>query len=58
MLTAGIVLAIMIIPFISSVMREVFLTVPTRLKESAYALGSHAPGKCPGTSSCPTPARR
>jgi len=40
MLTAGIVLAIMIIPFISSVMREVFLTVPTRLKESAYALGS------------------
>ena len=40
MLTAGFVLAIMIIPFISSVMREVFLTVPTRLKESAYALGS------------------
>ena len=39
-LTAGLVLAIMIIPFISSVMREVFLTVPTRLKESAYALGS------------------
>jgi phosphate transport system permease protein len=29
-----------VIPFISSVMREVFLTVPTRLKESAYALGS------------------
>jgi len=40
MLTAGLVLAIMIIPFISSVMREVFLTVPNRLKESAYALGS------------------
>jgi phosphate transport system permease protein len=40
LLTAGIVLAVMIIPFISSVMREVFLTVPTRLKESAYALGS------------------
>ena len=40
LLTAGIVLAIMIIPFISSVMREVFLTVPSRLKESAYALGS------------------
>ena len=39
-LTAGLVLAIMISPFISSVMREVFLTVPTRLKESAYALGS------------------
>lgn len=40
MLTSGIVLAIMVIPFISSVMREVFLTVPGRLKESAYALGS------------------
>ena len=40
MLTAGIVLAIMVIPFISSVMREVFLTVPKRLKESAYALGA------------------
>ena len=40
MLTAGIVLAIMVVPFITSVMREVFLTVPTRLKESAYALGS------------------
>ena len=40
MLTAGIVLAIMIIPFISSVMRDVFNTVPNRLKESAYALGS------------------
>ncbi|HEY4292033.1 phosphate ABC transporter permease subunit PstC [Luteibacter sp.] len=39
-LTAGLVLAVMIIPFISSVMREVFQTVPTRLKESAYALGS------------------
>ncbi|GAB1595797.1 phosphate ABC transporter permease subunit PstC [Lysobacter claricitrinus] len=40
MLTAGLVLAIMVIPFIASVMREVFLTVPTRLKESSYALGS------------------
>ena len=40
MLTAGIVLAIMVIPFISAVMRDVFLTVPSRLKESAYALGS------------------
>ena len=40
MLTAGLVLAIMVIPFIASVMREVFLTVPGRLKESSYALGS------------------
>ena len=38
--TAGLVLAVMVIPFIASVMREVFLTVPARLKESAYALGS------------------
>ena len=40
MLTAGLVLAIMVIPFVASVMREVFLTVPGQLKESAYALGS------------------
>jgi phosphate transport system permease protein len=40
LLTAGIVLAVMILPFISSVMREVFQTVPARLKESSYALGS------------------
>lgn len=38
-LTAGVILAIMIIPFISSVMRDVFETVPPVLKESAYALG-------------------
>lgn len=40
LLTAGIVLSIMIMPFICSVMREVFETVPLQLKESAYALGS------------------
>ncbi len=40
MLTSGIVLSIMVIPFIASVMRDVFLTVPSRLKESAYALGA------------------
>jgi len=40
LLTSGLVLAVMILPFISSVMREVFQTVPARLKESAYALGS------------------
>lgn len=39
MLTAGIVLAVMIMPFITSVMHEVFRSVPTQLKESAYALG-------------------
>ena len=40
MLTAGIVLSIMVIPFVSSVMREVFATVPAQLKESAYAVGN------------------
>jgi len=40
MLTAGIVLALMIIPFISSVTRDVFLLVPGTLKEAAYGLGS------------------
>jgi phosphate transport system permease protein len=39
MLTAGFILAIMIIPFIASVMRDVFDVVPAVLKESAYALG-------------------
>ncbi len=39
MLTAGLILAIMIIPFIASVMRDVFEIVPPVLKESAYALG-------------------
>lgn len=38
--TAGLILAIMIIPFIASVMRDVFEVVPTLLKESAYGLGS------------------
>jgi len=39
-LTAGIILAIMVIPFIASVMRDVFEVVPTLLKESAYAVGA------------------
>jgi phosphate transport system permease protein len=39
-LAAGIILAIMVIPFIASVMRDVFEVVPSVLKESAYALGS------------------
>ncbi len=38
-LAAGIILAIMIIPFIASVMRDVFEVVPAVLKESAYAIG-------------------
>ena len=39
MLTAGLILAIMILPFITSIMREVFDTVPPVLKESAYGIG-------------------
>lgn len=38
-LTAGIVLSLMVIPFVASVMRDVFETVPPILKESAYGLG-------------------
>jgi phosphate transport system permease protein len=38
-LTAGLILAIMIIPYIASVMRDVFEIVPAVLKESAYGLG-------------------
>jgi phosphate transport system permease protein len=38
-LTAALILAVMIIPFISSVMRDVFEIVPAVLKESAYGLG-------------------
>ncbi len=40
MLTAGIILAIMVIPFISAVMRDVFALVPPPLRESAFALGA------------------
>jgi len=39
LLTAGLILSVMIIPFISSVMRDVFEIVPAVLKESAYGLG-------------------
>lgn len=39
-LAAGVILAIMIIPFIAAVMRDVFEVTPPMLKESAYALGS------------------
>jgi phosphate transport system permease protein len=38
--SAGVILAIMVIPFIASVMRDVFEVTPALLKESAYGLGS------------------
>ena len=40
MLTAGFILAMMVLPFIAAVMRDVFLTVPPMLRESAYGLGA------------------
>jgi phosphate transport system permease protein len=40
LLSAGIILSIMVIPFIASVMRDVFEVTPPMLKESAYGLGS------------------
>jgi phosphate transport system permease protein len=39
-LTAGLVLAIMVLPFIAAVMRDIFLTVPPELREAAYGLGA------------------
>jgi phosphate transport system permease protein len=38
-LTAGLILAIMVLPFITSISRDVFEAVPAVLKESAYGLG-------------------
>src|SRR5438477_2519557 len=38
-LTAGLILAIMVLPFITSISRDVFDAVPSMLKESAYGLG-------------------
>jgi phosphate transport system permease protein len=40
MMSAGLILSIMVIPFIAAVMRDVFELVPPLLKESAYGLGS------------------
>jgi phosphate transport system permease protein len=40
MLTAGLILSIMVIPFVTAVMRDVFELVPPMLKESAYGLGA------------------
>ncbi len=40
LLSAGIILAIMVIPYIAAVMRDVFEVTPPMLKESAYGLGA------------------
>src|SRR5512144_1520726 len=39
-LTAGIILGVMVLPFITSITRDVFETVPPMVKESAYGLGA------------------
>ncbi|MEE9586925.1 MAG: phosphate ABC transporter permease subunit PstC [Hyphomicrobiaceae bacterium] len=39
LLTAGLILSIMVLPFITSITREVFETVPPVLKEAAYGIG-------------------
>ncbi len=38
-LTASIILAVMILPYIAATLRELFLTVPPRVRESAYGVG-------------------
>jgi phosphate transport system permease protein len=40
MLTAGLILALMVLPFIAAVMRDVFSLVPPVVKEAAYGMGS------------------
>ena len=39
MLTAGLILAIMVLPFVTSISRDVFEAVPSVLKEAAYGIG-------------------
>jgi phosphate transport system permease protein len=39
MLTAGLILAIMVLPFVTSISRDVFEAVPAVLKEAAYGVG-------------------
>ncbi len=39
MLTAGLILAIMVLPFVTSISRDVFTAVPAVLKEAAYGVG-------------------
>ena len=53
MLSAGIILSVMVIPFVVSVMRDVFEIVPPVLKESATGSAAR-PGRWCGTSCCLT----
>ena len=40
MFTAGVILAIMILPIVTSISREILVTVPRELRDGAYALGA------------------
>ena len=55
MLTAGFILAIMVLPFITAISRDVFDAVPPVLKEAPTGWAA-PPGKSSSTSSCPSPA--
>ena len=58
MLTAGIILAVMVIPFISSVMRDVFALVPPALARSRLLPSARHAGRWYAAWSCPTRVRR
>ena len=52
--TAGLILSIMILPFISAVTRDVLETVPSVLKEASYGLGCHQLGSDVESRACPS----
>ena len=55
-LTASIILAIMILPFMAATLRELLLTVPPQVRESAYGLGATTRRGGDERSPCPTSA--
>ena len=58
MLTAGLILAIMVLPFITSISRDVFDAVPPVLKEAAYGARLHRLGSVPQRRAALHPGRR
>ncbi len=54
-LTASLILAIMVLPFITSISRDVFDAVPPVLKEAAFGIGCTR-GRCSAMWCCPIPA--
>lgn len=60
-LAASIILAVMILPFMAATMRELFLTVPPKVRESAYgsaALRSKSSARSPSPTSAAAPSAR